>query len=407
MSPVNSDLLKDIKNIHREFTLCGTPRNSLLAVSDDLLTYILCLLRNEPPSSIPKASIEQWMSLTDILNHNWIIPFIYYRVGFLPEKLQPPKSITNIMREYFLLSSAQDIRTVRQLERLLLAFRQEQVRVLVMKGPALAWSVYPDAAMRPYDDIDLLVPPKQFTKARKIMEMLGYECEAKIFEILKDVQFEEHFYYRDQSMKKLLVEIHWDLHRFYGAKQKITLDDLYDNAITVNTSSFYFETFNPVDSLLHMVAHTGFSHSKDIRLSWICDIAQISSRLEAPQDWISLQTKSVEWGIRLLMERFIKMAQAWYAVKVPGIFADFSKWPRPLQSELAIWPHITQRNENAISMLKLRISGNLGFFEKMRLLFRLIFPIPGHILIDFPCKYKWQIPRSYIRYWRKWLAKIF
>ena len=406
MSRISSTLLKDIKNIHREFTLCGNPRNSLLTVPDDLLSYILCLLRNEFPP-MPKASIEQWIHLTDILNQNRIIPFLYSRIGVLPEKLRPPKYITNIMREYFLVSRVRNIKMDKQLERLLLAFKQEQIKVLVMKGSAIAWSVYPDPAMRPYDDIDLLVLPQQFVKARKIMEMLGYRCEAKIFEIFKDVQSEEYFHYQDRSIGKLKVEIHWDLHCFYGAKHNIALDDLFHNAITVNTSSFYFETFNAVDTLLHMVAHTGFSHTKDIRLSWICDIAQILTRLEVPQDWISLQTKSVEWGIRLLFERIIKMAEAWNGIKIPDRFADFSSWPKPLLNELAIWPHITQKHESTISMLKIRLPGNLDFFEKIRLLFHLIFPPSDHILIEFPCRYKWQIPRSYIRYWLKWLAKIF
>jgi len=406
MSHVSFILLKDIKNIHKEFTLCGKPRNSLLTVSDDLLAYILCLLRNELPS-MPKASIEQWIHLTDILNHNRIIPFLYSRVSVLPEKLRPPKHITNIMREYFLISRVQNIKMDKQLERLLLAFKQEQIKVLVMKGPAIAWSIYPDPAMRPYDDIDLLVLPQQFVKARKIMIMLGYVCDAKMFEIFKDVQSEEHFHYQDSLIRNMQVELHWDLHCFYGAKHNITLEDLFHNAITVNTSSFYFETFNLVDTLLHTVAHTGFSHTKDIRLSWISDIAQISSRLEVPEDWILLQTRSVEWGIRLLFERIIKMAEAWNGIKVPDGFADFSRWPKPLQNELAIWPYITQKHASTISMIKIRLPDNLDLFEKMRLLFSLIFPPSNYILIEFPCRYKWQLPRSYIRYWQKWFSKIF
>jgi hypothetical protein len=356
---------------------------------------------------MPKVSIEQWIRLTDILNHNRIIPFLYSRIGVLPENLRPPKYITNIMREYFLASRVRNIKMDKQLERLLLVFKQEQVKVLVMKGPAIAWSVYPDPAMRPYDDIDLLVLPSQFVKAREVMEILGYRCEAKIFEIFKDVQFEEHFHYRGRSIKELLVEIHWDLHRFYGAKQNIALDDLFHNAITVNTPVFSFEIFNPIDALMHMVSHTGFSHTKDIRLSWICDIAQISSRLEIPEDWLLLQRRSVEWGIRLLLEKFLKMAEAWNGIKIPDKFADFSCWPKPSKIELVLWPHITKRHESALSMLKLRIPGNLGFFERMHLLFCLILPKPDHVRVDFPYRYKWQIPWSYIQYWLKWLAKIF
>lgn len=406
MSRVSPTLLEYIKNAHQEFTLCGKPRNSLFTVPDDLLAYVLSLLRNELPP-VPKAPIEQWMRLVEILNHNRIVPFLYSRIGVLPEELRPPKRITDTMRECFLVSRVRNMKMDRQLERLLLAFKQEQIEVLVMKGPAIAWSVYPDPAMRPYDDIDLLVLPKQFVRARKTMEMLGYSCEARAFEALRDVQSEEYFHFQDSTIANLLVEIHWDLHRFYGAKRNAAVEDLFHNAITVNTSSFSMETFGPVDALLHMVAHTGFSHTRGIRLSWICDIAQISSGLKVPEDWISLQTRSVEWGVRLLLERFLKMAEAWNGIKIPDEFADFSSWPKPSQNELAIWPHVAQRRASAIGMLRLRVPRNLGLLRRMRMFFRLVFPTPGHILIDFPCRHKWQIPWSYVRYWLKWLPKIF
>lgn len=406
MSRDFSALLIEMKALHKDFSLCGEPRNSLLTIPDVLLAYISCLLRNELPH-FPKATTEQWMHLIVILGQNRIVPFLYSLIGVLPEPLRPPKCITDIMREHFLASSVRNIRMCEHLDRLLLAFKREEVRVLVMKGPAIAWSAYPDPAMRPYDDIDLLVLPDLVVKARNIMESFGHRCDARIFETLKDVQFEEHFHYQGSPMNNLPVEIHWDLHRFYGAKHNMDLHDLFLNAITVNASSFCFETFNPVDALLHMVAHTGLSHTKDIRLGWICDIAQISSRLKFPEDWISLQERSVDWGVRLLLERFIKMAEVWNGFKIPDEFADFSNWPKPSRDELAICPHIIQKHDSAISMLKLRVPGNLGCFGKLRLLLRLVFPTPGHILADFPCRHKLQIPWSYVRYWLKWLPKAF
>ncbi len=258
-------LPNDIKEIHKDFTLCGKPRNSLFAIPDDLFSYVLCFLRDEPPS-FPKASVEQWMGLIDILNHNRIVPFLFSRVGVLPEPLRPPKCIVDIMRVHFLASRVRNMVMDLQLSRILSAFKQEQVRALVMKGPAIAWSAYPDPAMRPYDDLDLLVLPEQFLKARGIMESLGYRCEARIFETLKNVQFEEQFVCQDRPAKSLLVEMHWDLHRFYGAKRNMELEDLFHHATTVNASTLRFDTFNPVDAILHIVSHTGLSHTKDIRL---------------------------------------------------------------------------------------------------------------------------------------------
>jgi len=81
----------------------------------------------------------------------------------------------------------------RQLREIIEGFQEEGVRVLVLRGPALAFSLYPDPAMRPSCDLDLLVLPEQVVQARGILEDLGYKCLAKRFETARDFFREECF----------------------------------------------------------------------------------------------------------------------------------------------------------------------------------------------------------------------
>jgi hypothetical protein len=70
----------------------------------------------------------------------------------------------------------------RQLREILDTFGRENISSLVLKGPALAWTVYPDPATRPFADIDLLVRPDQYMKARNILNQLGYRSQLDRFE---------------------------------------------------------------------------------------------------------------------------------------------------------------------------------------------------------------------------------
>jgi hypothetical protein len=100
-STENSMLLEEIRNIHTERKLCGRPKNALFSISEDLLLYILSLLRDETPV-LPDASIFEWNEMFSEMGPHWIIPLLYWKIGHLPPKFHPPKDITTQMRQIFL-----------------------------------------------------------------------------------------------------------------------------------------------------------------------------------------------------------------------------------------------------------------------------------------------------------------
>ena len=92
-----SKLLEEIRNIHTGRKLCGEPQNALLNVSDDLLLYVLSLLRDDSPA-VPDASIPEWNELISALSSHWITPLLYWKIGHLPYELRPPEDTTAQMR---------------------------------------------------------------------------------------------------------------------------------------------------------------------------------------------------------------------------------------------------------------------------------------------------------------------
>ncbi len=66
-----------------------------------------------------------------------------------------------------------------QLAELLMACDQENLDVVVLKGALLAPTVYPDPALRPMNDIDLLFHPDDVVRAELLLERLGYVGKHK------------------------------------------------------------------------------------------------------------------------------------------------------------------------------------------------------------------------------------
>ena len=65
----------------------------------------------------------------------------------------------------------------RAMEEALLALASEGVPVAVLKGPAIAQQFYADADLRPYRDIDLLVPLDAHERVASVCARLGYAFE--------------------------------------------------------------------------------------------------------------------------------------------------------------------------------------------------------------------------------------
>ena len=396
-----------MQGIHPSMKLCGTRDESFLDLSDEHLTYVKSILRDESPLA-PAASVEEWSSLLTFLRANWILPFAYRKIGSLPQQCQPPAAITDEMRQAFLVSVVRSLQMERQLQEIIEAFLERDVRVLVLRGPALAFSLYPDPAMRPSSDLDLLVMPNNVVQAREILEGLGYTCMSKRFEVARDFFREECFIDQENWGNKFPVDlhwVHWELHPFFRGSEEVGIEDLFQRAWKVETPTLTFETLHPVDYLIHSAIHLVMIHRNQMRLSWIYDTALLAQYLQVPDDWEILQERSVAWRARLPLEQCLKMAQAWAGLELPDGFDDFSTWPGPTEDESAVWADTLQHHWVTI-LLKRSLANPSLLVKKIPSLLSLLFPHPDMVRVCYPTSSNWLLPVSYVRRWLRWFDDL-
>jgi hypothetical protein len=75
------------------------------------------------------------------------------------------------LRVAYLVGTAELLRAVQ--DQILAALAAAGVQALVFKGTSFADRLYPDPALRPFDDIDLLVPPEALEPARTVLAGAG------------------------------------------------------------------------------------------------------------------------------------------------------------------------------------------------------------------------------------------
>ena len=282
---MNSDLIVNIRSFHKNFKLLGDSQRPLLDVSKPLFSYFLTILRDDNPLPFPITSENEWAFLISELNRHGLIPLLYTKIAQLPVSCQPSANIKKKFKETFLKNNLAYQIYLRQLREVLEAFSQADVEVIVLKGLALAWAVYPDFAARPFGDIDILVKPQKFLLARKLLYELGYRTRFKRFEHFKDICKAEDFFHRESRQRPLTLDLHWNLFDYYGIGRNDWSADVFDQAEPVKVTGISFNTLNPVDALIHSAVHLALNHNEGIRLIWIADIAFLTQKLNEMNGW--------------------------------------------------------------------------------------------------------------------------
>lgn len=378
--PIN---LEEIRDIHKQSKLAGRDDKTLLKLPDEVLNYVVAVLRGNEPVVMPCISLEVWQSLIDLLGPQRILPVFYWRVSSLPKESRPPEEIFFRLKNIYLVSVTQSLRIEKQIADIQKEFDKNSIQVLVLKGPALAKLIYPKQGLRPSTDIDLLVRQNDVIQAGKILNSLGYASKSDYFELFRGFTIEDMYDSKDKYKRR--VELHWDVHNFFQIKRQDGVEKLFERAVK--------GCLCPVDALIHASVHMSMTHYKEITLMWIMDIALLMQHIRIPQDWLDLKNTSMEWQVRPAVDHSIKLAQSWFGIKLPAEFEDFTLNPTFSKMETRVWADARKRFKNVFSMLSIR--GANSFTS----IWRFIFP-PARIMKErFNVKYSWQIPWSYVKRW--------
>ena len=164
-----------------------------------------------------------------------------------------------------------------ELARIMQHFESRQLRALPYKGPVLAQSLYRDLGLRSFSDLDFLISPADFDRAKQALAEIGYRPSAHVTTAVESpaiarlwlrTGYELSF---DSAAGENLVELQWALlPHFYAVD--LGVEDLLARAGKTVVGEREVPCLSPEDSLLVLCLHA----AKHLwtRLIWLSDIAE-------------------------------------------------------------------------------------------------------------------------------------
>ena len=129
--------------------------------------------------------------------------------------------------------------------------------LLVLKGAALAETLYPRPGLRPFGDLDVLVRPEDTPRAQSLLENLGYTVAPAVWEALQSGADTQANFFKHTGRGVVVVELHTDLlnNGFFRGHVSLDADGLWSRARPARLAGTDALVLGPEDQLLHLCLH--------------------------------------------------------------------------------------------------------------------------------------------------------
>lgn len=259
------------------------------------------------------------------------------RLGGLPDEA------AGWLREAQVRTFMRNRHQLSELARLLEAFEKWSIPVVVLKGPALACTLYRRPSFRPFVDLDLWIQPEQRAEALAKLQEAGYTSTIQrpwVQRLLHRVHFNQSF--KQAGAKPLHLELHWALTDRFNT---YTLDEkaLWSRVVTWPADKgIAARTLCVEDNLLYLALHLQTHGILNLaipdaeqaqrfvvreesgnRLIWLTDLLELILKHRESICWPTLMARLKETGAKPAMASSLQLLE-W-------LFPDFKR-PEALAS---------------------------------------------------------------------------
>ena len=273
------------------------------------------------------------------------------------------------------------------------ALGEAGIETITVKGIALAHTVYPEPALRPMADIDLLVRAADRVRAIEALARLGYRTPGPEAERLGESRcFAELV--RDGAH----LDLHWDVARYLRFEGVVRVDHegLWSRARPLVLAEGRSLTLCPEDTLLHLALHLTLG-SDFARVLWYADIDALIRRHATELDWSLIVDEARRWRIGALLYWTLGVVSVSFGTPLPaglgerlapgrlrraavGACID-SSWPPSLGSSLSearVYPAQTLLMDRGLDVV--------------RVLAWTFFPSGTWLRLHYSIDAQWQVP---------------
>ena len=258
-----------------------------------LLACVQSLNGQDAPS--PPVGPLDWDLLLASAEAEGLAPALSFAIkAKAPETM--PAAVRERLGRHLADSVASHLMLSRELASLLRHFGAARVPVIPLKGPVLGEILYPDPALRPSSDLDLLIRPETLLPVDGLLQSLGYCRLADAHSWDFDVAYDRATLYEGPS--GIRVDLHWGLlsdpRYSWNEREGLTV---WDRTVRIRVAGEEALGLCPEDLLLYLALHLAVHHGL-AGLLWYWDLFLLLDRWGGTLDWEAVIRQASLWRVR-------------------------------------------------------------------------------------------------------------
>lgn len=201
--------------------------------------------------------------------------------------------------------------------------------LLLLKGAALADTLYADSALRLIGDIDVILPPEWVGACRDRLLAMGYtptrvdERPGRLLEATNQIQF------APPEGSPVSVELHWHLLDVPYYMRCVPMAWFWEHSEPLAIAGHTFRVLDAEANVLYLAAHLALHHGFR-GLHSLLDLALLIVRAGAGLDWDTVIEAAQRFDLVCALQGTLDhLAEAWPSLPVNAVRCRLRRIPEP------------------------------------------------------------------------------
>lgn len=251
--------------------------------------WLAKLLRGDEPSEIPNEAV-----LLETAQAEGVTALCYENLRQSPIWRNCSESLRTALTKITYQEAALEMLRAEELRKILAVLAEHDLPVLIMKGAALAYTLYPKPHLRSRCDTDILLPTRKDAEhASEILQMIGYEQPMAVPGDL--ISYELGCYKKMMGEVNHTLDIHWGMSNSALFANRFSFNELKTSVIPIPKLTPQAYGLSAQHALLLACMHRINNLWPGIadRLIWIYDIHLLAESLAGIQ-WQEFATLAAD-----------------------------------------------------------------------------------------------------------------
>jgi len=286
-----------------------------------------------------------------------------------------------------------------ELVRVLTALAESGARALLLKGVALAYSIYPSPALRPRADTDLLIRSADRDLTARTLSELGYKKSNTVSGEL--VMYQCGFVRRDRFGIDHVLDVHWRVSNTQSFSQALDYEELSLRSVHLAALGKHARGLAAADALLLACMHRahhfhspywvdGMARSGGDRLIWLYDIHLLVNAM-SPRALGAFVRLAETKGMRTVCSDGLLRARQCFGTRIPDDVL------LPLASKEPAEASAAHLREGSIRHLLTELRSLPHWRDRLSLVGEHLFPPSDYMLEKYAATNRVRLPMLYLQ----------